>query len=137
MTSYENCLNYIENIITCNEFEISSFPRKIKLSNPQKKLLKNLIDGKVTDCPRGMGTTFIIQLYASYLEYLHKTCKDSAGIVPDDYIPGKECLDTIDYRVIKNALYNNREKAMKEYNIPDEDVGMFIITQKFNLGKLN
>lgn len=146
MISYKDCLNYIENILpnypmSLINFKVGSIPipKNIELSDSQKKLLKNLIEGKVTNCPRCMGKTFVIQLYADYLNYVHDNCKYNSDIVCEDYISGVECIDTpLSQQMIKNGLYQNKEKAMEEYNIPEEYVGMYIIPEEkmkeFSLG---
>lgn len=141
MISYEDCLNYIENIMPNYHDSLMNFKVKpiknIKLADCQKRLLKNLIDGKITDCPRGMGKTLVIQLYADYLNYVHDMNKYDENIANDDYISGLECYDSpLDLRVIKNELYKNKELAMKKYNISEKEVSELIITncEDFNLG---
>lgn len=119
-------------------------PGKISLSQSQKKLLKNLIEGKVTDCPRCIGKTFVVQLYADYLNYLTDMCKYDSSIATDDYISGYDCClenHLLSYKVVKNALYKNKEKAMMEYNILAGDIEKFIIPEnelkKFSTGCKN
>ncbi|WP_313069789.1 hypothetical protein [Lacrimispora sp.] len=134
MITYEDCINYIENILPTYSPSIMNWKtwqssNKISLSQSQKKLLKNLIEGKVTNCPRCMGKTFVIHLYADYLNYITDMCKYDDSIKAEDYISGYDCClenHLLSHKIVKNALYQNKEKAMIEYNILSDEIEKFI-----------
>ena len=109
MGNYEEALYFIENKLNINLF------------NYQKRLLKNLIDNKITNVPRGAGTTFVIELYCKYLSKylndLHYKCKFTA--VYDDYITGEEVIKEglFSKEFIKKCCDGNEQLAKKEFNI--------------------
>ena len=79
-----------------------------------------------------MGKTFVIQLYADYLNYVTDMCKYDSSIVTDEYISGYDCClenHLLSYKAVKNALYQNKDKAMVEYNILADDIEKFIIPE--------
>jgi hypothetical protein len=139
-------MNYIENIMptyrgSLMNFKVCPATNKIELFDCQKHFLKNLIDGKITDCPRNLGKTFVIKLYSDYLNYVVDMCKYDSNIIADDYIDGNEVVESglLSYKHIKESLYRNQEKAMQEYNISKDDLKKYVIPkedlEKFNLGK--
>lgn len=133
MISYEDCLNYIENIMpdywaSTMVWKDWQVPSMIKLSDSQKHLLKNLIEGKITDCPRNMGKTFVIQLYADYLNYVTDMCKYDSGIGIDETI---SCDETIKFGllnedIVRRAVAINKEKAMIEYCISENEIEKYL-----------
>lgn len=149
MISYKECLDYIENkrsFINHEKFFSCCFlpengTGNIKLLDCQKHFLKNLINSKITDCPRGMGKTMVIKLYSEYLNYISDMCKYYDEITVDDTIYGDDAVrdKILDIEYLRNSLYLNQKKAMKEYNISEKSLRTYIIPNedilKFKTGK--
>lgn len=149
MDIYKNCIEYIENkrsFINNDKFFSSGFlpengTGNIKLLNCQKHFLKNIIDGKVTDCPRGMGKTMVIKLYSEYLNYISDMCKYDNEISVDDVISGDDAVKdgVLSIHHLRNSLYRNQRKAMKEYNISEKSLRKYVIPHEdlleFKIGK--
>lgn len=105
MINFEDVVKFIEK------------SNNIKLYDYQKKLLKNLIDGKITDCPRGCGKSTVINGYAKYLDYLHNSCKIS--IKADNFISGDEFLDEVRSMlpVVKAVFKTSPDRARRDFNL--------------------
>lgn len=114
MITYENALDFIENYLN------------IKLFTYQKRMLKNLIDGKITNMPRCTGTSLVINSYAKYLDHKHYNCKLTGDY--DDYITYEEIQKStskergkrppISYDDgIDKCIKEDIEAAIREYNI--------------------
>ncbi len=125
MVTYEGLVNYIERDRAAYRGDKFAEQGKefyrFKLLDSQKRFLKNLIEGKVTDCPRGFGKTFLIKLYAEYLNKVHDEVKyyDEKA---DDYISCEESIKEylLNTNMIKEALICNKERAISEYNVTPE-----------------
>ena len=132
MITLEMCLDYLENHRRPFMFADTLQPH-IQLTKSQKKFLKNLCDGKLTDTPRCFGKTFIIKLYCECLDYYVDVVKYGEAVA-DDYISLNEFMD--DFEGYKNkplsmeniaeAYKISPEKAMREYNFEPSDIKSFL-----------
>lgn len=118
MITLEMCLDYID-----------AHHCTIQLTKSQKKFLKNLCEGKLTDTPRCFGKTFIIKLYCECLDYYSDNLKYGLAVA-DDYISLNEFMDDFrDYDVkplsmkhIAEGYKIAPETAMREYNFEPSDI---------------
>lgn len=127
MISCENLCHYIEHErgnYYGEKFDKGKFTngRNIILLDDQKRFLENLVFGKITDCPRCFGKTFLINLYAEYLNKQHDELKFDDEIIADDFITSDEILSKglLTKKHLANALKQNPTKAKREYNLTDE-----------------
>jgi hypothetical protein len=121
MIKTEDVVAYIEKTTKCKLFDF------------QVKLLDNIIHGKITDTPRNMGKTFVINGYASYLNYAHGMCKYDNIIVVDDFISGEEMLHSniLSIKNVRSAFEANPDKARREYNMEFTSVFGFMDENAF------
>lgn len=104
----------------------------IILTEPQKKFLKNLCEGKLTDTPRCFGKTFVIKLYCECLDYYTDSIK-WYEVKPDDYISLDEAVNgfpsgakLLDVQYVVDAYKTSSEKAMREYNFDEEFIKEYL-----------
>ena len=142
MVEYEKVIDFIEGrnkLVPRTRFLEKSFyvpvEDKIILQEDQKLFIKNLVEGKITDVPRNFGKTFLILLYAEYLDYLHDNVKYSNEIKADDYI-SCHCLIQrgMDKKFIVRALRTNGEAAIRDYNI-NLDVALDLLLEEYEEDK--
>jgi hypothetical protein len=109
MIKTDDVVKYIEKIYGVDLFDY------------QIKLLDNIIQGKITDTPRGCGKSFLIKGYCDYLNYVHDMCKYDSSIITDDYISGTEVIHTkpslLSIKIVKQAFMANPDMARREFNI--------------------
>lgn len=129
MINVENLIHYIEHErgnYHGEKFDRNKFPygKNVILLDTQKMFLENLVNGKVTDCPRCFGKTFLINLYAEYLNNQHDDVKYNHNIVADDYITCNEMISKgiLSNEHIARAIKTNKAKAVAEYNLTNETV---------------
>ena len=127
MICYEDAIDYIENKRNTTwalfDFIGVQYGSTVRLLDFQKEFLKNLIDGKITNCPRGMGKTFVIKLYAEYLNYVTDVCKyDTFDVTADAYVNSDDTIESglLSADCMKQALQADKEKAIDEYNISEK-----------------
>lgn len=128
MITLEMCLDYIEHH-RIPSMSADMFRTPIQLTKSQKKFLKNLCEGKLTDTPRCFGKTFIIKLYCECLDYYSNVVKYGEATA-DDYISLNEFMDDfkefdvkpLDMKYIASAYKFVPEKAMREYNFESTDI---------------
>lgn len=132
MITLEMCLDYIEHSRIPSMFA-DMFRTSIQLTKSQKKFLKNLCEGKLTDTPRCFGKTFIIKLYCECLNYYSDAIK-YGGAVADDYISLNEFMDDfkeldmkpLDMKSIAKGYKIAPEIAMREYNFEPTDIECYL-----------
>lgn len=56
------------------------------------------------------------------------SCKNNTKHISDIENDENSCF----YKNIKNALYRNKEKAMKKYNITEDELYMYIVPETIN-----
>lgn len=118
MITLEMCLDYID-----------AHHCTIQLTKSQKKFLKNLCEGKLTDTPRCFGKTFIIKLYCECLDYYSDNLKYGLAVA-DDYISLNEFMDDfreydvkpLSMKYIAEGYKIAPETAMREYNFEPSDI---------------
>lgn len=49
-----------------------------------------------------------------------------------DNLDYKYCGNSHLYKTVKDALYRNKEKAMKDFNITEDELHMYIIPESIN-----
>lgn len=107
MINLEDAVKYIE------------FTRKVKLKEYQIELLVNIMQKKITDCPRGCGKTLVINGYADYLNNVHDMCKHSSLVKADETICGERVIKETPslLPVIKSVFATNPDVARREFNM--------------------
>lgn len=138
MITLEMCLDYIQHHRREPYIFAETMYDSIELTKVQKKFLKNLCEGKITDTPRVFGKTFIIKLYCECLDYYTDMVKYNPSIKKDDYISLTEAAEgfcevfsTSYYsrQAIIDAYNTNPEIAMREYNFAEKDLEGWIYGQ--------
>ena len=132
MITLEMCLDYIKQPFVGKRlpylFKEIQYP--VTLSDAQKKFLKNLCEGKITDTPRNFGKTFVIKLYCECLDYYTDMVKYDSSIEKDDYISLSETINAwekydinpYDIKHILSQYDISGELTMREYNFTEKDM---------------